>query len=234
MGKQTPSAASQGDDAATPSVGEQVQEVTGQVQEAAGQVQETAGQLVNQVREQATTQLTSQKDRAAQGLKVVSQALRLTSEQVRMQDQAMVAQYLDGAADRVERVSDQIRTQDLGQLFQATEQFARRRPELFVGAALATGFLASRFLRSSPQQEGSETQPRTGSVDTAVRPVYDYDADLYTADYAGTRTGVDDSAGYGTVTGFDQSSSLSEAMAEARATGTPLTAADYRPDTEGL
>lgn len=229
MGKQTPSAASQGDDAATPSVGEQVQEVTGQVQEAAGQVQETAGQLVNQVREQATTQLTSQKDRAAQGLKVVSQALRLTSEQVRMQDQAMVAQYLDGAADRVERVSDQLRTQDLGQLFQATEQFARRRPELFVGAALATGFLASRFLRSSPQQESSETQPRT---DTADRPMYDYDADLYTPDYAGT--GVDATAGYGTAMGLDQSSSLSEAMAEARATGTPLTAADYRPGSENL
>lgn len=205
---------------ATPTVGEQVQEV-------AEQVQESAGQLIGQVRTQASTQLTTQKDRAAEGLGVVAQALRQTGEQVRAQDQAMVAQYLDGIAGQAERLSDQLRSQDLGQLAEATERFARRRPEVFVGAALAVGFLASRFFRSSGQQQGAESQYRAG---TAERPPYD--VDRYAFGYAGTSPSP--SFGYGTATDLAPAPRLSDAMTEARATGRPLTSADYLAGPEEL
>ena len=48
-----------------------------------------------------------------------------------------------------------LREQDLEQLMNTTAQFARRQPALFLGAAFALGFAATRFIKSSaPSSSG--------------------------------------------------------------------------------
>jgi len=177
-----------------PPVGEQVGEM-------AGQVQEQVGRLTDQVRSQVSSNLMEQKDRAASGLETVSLVLRQTGDQFRQQDQAAVAQYVDSAAQQVERFSDQLRTQDLTQIVQETERFARRQPWLFAGAAATVGFLAVRFLRSSqPQQNTSGYYPMTTGAS--------YGGDVYEPGFAGRMaqatsrygsgaSGVDSTTGYG-------------------------------------
>ncbi|HEX7155485.1 MAG TPA: hypothetical protein VF618_28730 [Thermoanaerobaculia bacterium] len=53
------------------------------------------------------------------------------------------------AAERVERFASTADGKELDDLLQDLESFARRNPAVFVGSAMAIGFLASRFIKSS-------------------------------------------------------------------------------------
>jgi uncharacterized protein YjbJ (UPF0337 family) len=128
-------------------------EVTGQVKETVGQVadqaQHAAGQVVDQARQQVSSRLAGQKERAAEGLTSVAHALRQTSQQLREQDQQAVTGYIESAASQVERVSNYLKHNDLGGLIEDVEQFARRQPALFLGGTFVLGLLGARFLKSS-------------------------------------------------------------------------------------
>jgi hypothetical protein len=111
-----------------------------------------AGEAVGQARQQAKAQAASQKERAADSLGSVAQALRQSSQQLREQDRGTLAQYTEKAADQVERFSGSLRNKDVNQLLSEAENFARRQPGVFLGGAFAVGLLAARFLKSSSQQ----------------------------------------------------------------------------------
>jgi hypothetical protein len=143
---------------------DQVQQKAGQVadrvQEAAApaveQVQQTAGQVVDQAREQVATRAESQKDRVVDALSMVAQAVRQTGQELRSQDQAGMAGYVDQAARTVERTANFLRARDMGQILDETQWFARRNPALFLGGAFALGLLGARFIKSSaPAPSGS-------------------------------------------------------------------------------
>jgi len=133
-------------------------EVTGQVKDTVGQVadqaQQAAGHVVDQARQQVSSRLVDQKDRAAEGLTSVAQALRQTSQQLRMQDQQTVTGYIESAASQVERISNYLKHNDLGGLIDDVEQFARRQPALFLGGTFVLGLLGARFLKSSRPMTG--------------------------------------------------------------------------------
>jgi len=135
-----------------------MREMADQVKETAGQVtdqaQQTAGQVVDQARQQVSSRLGDQKDRAAESLVSVAQALRQTGQQLREQDQQGVTHYIDQAASRVERLSNYLQQNDLGQLVDDVEQMARRQPALFLGGAFVLGLLGARFLKSSRPYTG--------------------------------------------------------------------------------
>jgi hypothetical protein len=215
-----------GQTGSTSDAGATAPELGDQVGELASQVQEQAGRLTDQARGQIATGLTAQKDRAAGGLETAAGLLRGAGEQLRALDQPTVAQLVDGTADRAQQFSEQLRTQDLGQLVEATERFARRQPALFAGSALALGFLATRFLRSSqPQQATTEGH-------SAARGSAPYGGDIYLPDYAGMPTGsylgTDDVPGTGPVSG------LGGVMAEAGPSSPPMTPTDYPRGSEEL
>ena len=106
--------------------------------------------MVDRVRQTAAAQLTSQKTRATEALGSVAAALRQSSEPLRDNNQAMIADYAGKAADQLEQFSARVRERDLTELMDDVNGFARRQPALFVGAAFAAGVLAARFLKSSP------------------------------------------------------------------------------------
>jgi hypothetical protein len=106
--------------------------------------------MVDRVRHTAAAQLTTQKTRATEALGSVAAALRQSSQPLRDNNQAMLADYAGKAADQLEQFSTRFRERDLTELMDDAKRFARRQPALFVGAAFAVGVLAARFLKSSP------------------------------------------------------------------------------------
>lgn len=128
-----------------------------QVQPATEQVQEKTGQAFSQAREQVTTRLDAQKDRAADGLKQAAQAIRQTGQQMREQDQAApLADYTSQAAEKVEGFASFLEARDTKQILSETERLARQNPALFVGSAFALGLAVARFFRTSapPMNDG--------------------------------------------------------------------------------
>ena len=109
----------------------------------------TPGGIVAQVKERATAQLSTQKDRATDGLGSFAQAVRQTTGKLREEQQDTVAQYVEKAADQIERLSNSLRDKDVSELLQDAQRFARRQPALFIGGSFAVGLLAARFLKSS-------------------------------------------------------------------------------------
>lgn len=109
--------------------------------------------MVDRVRETAAAQLTTQKTRATEALGSVAAALRQSSQPLRDNNQATLADYAGKAADQLEQLSTRFRQRDLTELMDDVNRFARRQPALFVGAAFAAGALAARFLKSSPDGE---------------------------------------------------------------------------------
>jgi hypothetical protein len=123
------------------------------IQQLAGQARETAG-------EQAESRFSTGKTRATQTLGSIAQTLKSSSQQLRDQQQAGVSRYADQAAGKVEQMSHYLENASLNDIAERVENFARREPALFIGSAVALGFLGARFLKSSQrnQQEQSNMQ----------------------------------------------------------------------------
>jgi hypothetical protein len=111
--------------------------------------------LIDRVRDSATAQLSTQKDRATESLGTIARAVRDTTEPLRNNQQDAIAQYVERAAEQIDRFSNQLRERDVRELIGDAQRFARRQPALFIGAAFAAGMLAARFLKSS-----SDASPR--------------------------------------------------------------------------
>ncbi len=117
------------------------------------QSRQKANQLTEQGRQQVKAQLATRKDQAAEKLGPIHVALHETAHQLNSQGQDSVSQYVDKAALQVERFSDYLRESDVDQLISEAQSFARRKPGIFIGSAIALGFFGSRFLKSSSRQE---------------------------------------------------------------------------------
>jgi hypothetical protein len=111
------------------------------------------GGFMGKVRERATAQLSSQKDRAIDGLGSAARAVRQSTQQLRDQDHETVAGYVEQAADQIDRFSQRLREKDISELLEDAQRLARRQPALFVGSAFALGLLGARFLKSSREDE---------------------------------------------------------------------------------
>ncbi len=116
-------------------------------------VADTASGLMDRVRERATAQLSTQKDRATDGLGSVAQAVRQSTQHLRDNKQDAIAGYVDKAADQIDRLSAQLRNRDVGELVGEVQRYARRQPALFVGTAFAIGVIGARFLKSSSDRK---------------------------------------------------------------------------------
>src|SRR3954451_7431154 len=75
-------------------------------------------------------------------------------------DLPIAGRYIRKAAAQVETVSDSIKTGDFNDLIENAQTFARRQPTAFLGLAALAGFMAVRFLKSSPGT-GFESGRRT-------------------------------------------------------------------------
>jgi len=89
-----------------------------------------------------------QKGTALGELDSVASALRKAGSE--LGDSSGVAGKLVSAiADRVESAGQSLNGKELGDVVDDLERFARRNPATFISGAIAVGFIASRFLKSS-------------------------------------------------------------------------------------
>jgi hypothetical protein len=146
----------------------------------AGYAQEENRGIVDRVKETATAQLTTQKDRGTDALDRVAEAVRSGTGKLRDEQHDAIAGYIDKAADQIENWSRHLRGKDVDQLVSDAQRFARRQPAVFIGSAFALGLLGARFLKSSRQHSefdyGSESRRTRYGGNTAASVVHDYSA----------------------------------------------------------
>jgi len=130
--------------------------------------------LMDKVRQGATSQLGTQKNKATDGIGTVAQAVRQASQQLRTQQHETIASYIDQAANQLEQFSTRLRDKDVGELVPDAQQFAKRQPAVFIGSAFAIGLLGARFLKSSrrTQQYGGNGGNSYGDSPTGYRSGY--------------------------------------------------------------
>jgi hypothetical protein len=126
-----------------------------QIREVKDQVVDQAKTSFRQARDSAGTSLNQSRHQAADRITGIAEAVRGTSERLRSDNQAGVANLTDSLADQVERLSSYLRDRDLSEFRHDVESFARRQPAVAVGVALALGMLGARFIKSSQRQGGS-------------------------------------------------------------------------------
>ena len=133
--------------------------------------------LMDRVKDSATAQLSTQKSRATDGLGSLASTIRQSSQPFRDGQQDMIAQYVEKAADQLERLSTHLRDRDVSDLMDDAQRFARRQPAVFVGAAFAVGVVAARFLKSSSSSANRDnrealTRYEPGTAGYPAGPTY--------------------------------------------------------------
>ena len=149
------------------STGGATEQAKQQGQQLATKARQQASKLANRGGEQVKRQLADQKHNAAQRIAPVQTALRETAHQLRSQGQGPSARYVDRATDQLERFSGYLRDTDVDEIIGEVRGVARRRPALFLGGAATLGFLATRFLKSSSQEQDASRGERYGTTGTA-------------------------------------------------------------------
>ena len=122
------------------------------------QAKETAGQAYEAVTEKAATKLDEQKSTLSGGLATVADSVRQVGDNLgsAKTDSGLAesaAKYTHTAAEKIENVAGYFETTNVREMARDLEDFARRNPIVFFGAAFGLGLLAARFLKStSPRQ----------------------------------------------------------------------------------
>jgi hypothetical protein len=137
-------------DTSSPSGGGQSSRQTSSAASSRGSDSTSGGGVAQKIREQANARLSSQKDRALDGVGGVTQAIRKTTQSLRDQQHDTIARYVEDVIGQVDRVTQNLRQKDVGELIGDAQRLARRQPAVFVGGAFALGLLAARLLKSSP------------------------------------------------------------------------------------
>lgn len=150
---------------------------TGGDQDLLQHAKQATGEIVNQVQEQAGSQIARQKDNAATDLTQVVQAVRRFGESLTGQGQEggpiarYAAEYGDKAANSLERFSTYIREQDPKQLLNDVQNFGRRRPALLLGGAFLLGLAGARLIKSSMSMQSQHSfKPNTPAMRPPTSP----------------------------------------------------------------
>jgi hypothetical protein len=130
------------------------------LQKAAQETKQQARTVVNDATESVRSSLTQQKDGAASSLGSFAGALRKAAKDSQSDGQSM--RMAEWAADGLERVSSTLRSKDLDGMAREVQSFARQQPVAFFAAAIAAGFLATRFLKAGTKDESSSQAAQRG------------------------------------------------------------------------
>jgi hypothetical protein len=144
-----------GGDGQTQGRGNIVDTARDKIQQLASQARQTANQ-------QAESRFSTGKTRATQTIGSVAQTLHSSSQQLRDSQQAGIGKWADQAANKLEEVSRYLENASLNDVATRVESFARREPAMFIGSAVALGFLGARFLKSSQRNQQGQMNMQQG------------------------------------------------------------------------
>jgi ElaB/YqjD/DUF883 family membrane-anchored ribosome-binding protein len=169
----------------------------------AGQVAAEAKDQVSQLADQAKAQVaevtdkvkgvaTEQKELLAAQIGGVADSMQRVAADLESNNGSS-AGYARMIADNAEKLSDTIREKDIDQILAMAQDFGRKQPVAFMGAAALLGFAASRFLLASASRNQPDRSPSTTTAASA-------DASSYapsTTGSPGNGSGVTNGASFG-------------------------------------
>lgn len=120
-----------------------------------------ARDAAEQAKRQARTMVDDQKRRAADQLDGVARALRRTAGNLDDENQNALGMVAERAAEQVERLGHAMRERNVEDAVAELEAFARRRPEIVIGGAVAAGLMLARFLKSSSERRREDYERRS-------------------------------------------------------------------------
>lgn len=137
-------------------------------------VREEAESSVREIADQAQAQLhqagekvkgaaAGQKDMLADELGSVARAVSRVADELRS-EQASTAGYASSIASGMRRLSEDMREKDVDELIGMAQDFGRRQPATFMGAAALAGFVASRFLFASSRRHSDTADGAAGGM----------------------------------------------------------------------
>ena len=123
-------------------------------------VRQHAGEDVESLKAEAKSQIGAatdkakgfageQKDVAATQLSGIASAITKVADELQQTDQAAVAGYARDLANGVGKFADTVQNKNVDDLMGLAEDFGRKQPVAFLGAAALAGFVASRFALAS-------------------------------------------------------------------------------------
>lgn len=115
--------------------------------------------LRDRLRGRLSHEMNDGKNRIVGALDDVATTVRRVGEPLHERPLSALGGYADQAAEKIEEVAARLRTRNIEQLAGDLGDLARRRPAVFVGAGLAAGLLAGRFMKSSAEETARK---RTG------------------------------------------------------------------------
>lgn len=132
------------------SQGDTDESVSASMNEAGETIRQEAGSWADEARHQGRRMFNEQKGQMAEQITGIAQALRQSADQSQQQDdREMAGRVLRQAASGLDQLSEVLRKGDADALLQRTSRLMREQPALFMGGAVAAGFVLSRFLKSS-------------------------------------------------------------------------------------
>jgi hypothetical protein len=131
-----------------------------------------------------------------------------------------VTNYIEQAADQVERLSSYLQGNDLGRLVGDVERFARRQPAVFLGGMFLAGLIGARFLKSSQPQPQYDYERYQGYGYQGGAPGYGYQG-VYGSGMGGAYT-----PGYGTTDTYGSTGNVNYGTGEIPGVYRPTGAAE--------
>jgi hypothetical protein len=143
--------------------GDLAQSATEVVKVQAGNLADSAKEMATDAGEKLRASVTEQKAVGADYVGNVANIIRRTALEFDGEI-PQAGHYIRKAAAQLDNVSHALRDKDLSEIVGNVQDFARRQPTAFLGAAVLVGFAAVRFLKSSSGNAGAVTQvPQVGS-----------------------------------------------------------------------
>ena len=138
---------------------------------------EHASEKVSEATDKAKSFAADQKDLAAGRINGVAAAITKVAEELDGSDQQTVARYARDLASGLSSMGKTIEDRDVDDLMGLAQDFGRKQPIAFLGAAALAGFVASRFALASahrrdnkPASTGAYQPTETASTYDANRP----------------------------------------------------------------
>ena len=129
------------------------------LKEQTSELADAAKRMASQATDKQKETVSEQKGAGAEYIGTLAETMRRAAREFD-NDLPIAGKYIRKAAVQVENVSDSIKTGDFNDLIENAQTFARRQPTAFLGLAALVGFMAVRFLKSSPGT-GFESGRRT-------------------------------------------------------------------------
>lgn len=146
-----------------------------------------AGKVVHTATEQIERRLDSEKNKAAEAIGGVADAIRSTAESAAGSGPA--GNLGARAADGIEDVADYLQSRSLRDVIGEVEGFARREPAIFLGAAFVLGLVGGRFLKSSARSRADARHAAGAGAFDHSRTLVSRSAPLDPGSYGAGRSG---------------------------------------------